>query len=183
MGHEHFSSAADAWGNTPSDELARRMFATGQVAAVHVYGNIITVDLLGAVKGAHFQVAAAAFEWIQGRPSFGVGYGQPVLDFDGGDDVVAAVADGQQIFEFESKEVVPAVAFDIVVLVGVVLAGALALPAGAGPRVDLVVRGLIHKDERIEDHALAFSLYFHDPDGNMHEITTYEHDAVRSGLA
>jgi hypothetical protein len=46
MGHERFSSAADAWGNTPSDELARRMFATGQVTAVHVYGNIITVDLL-----------------------------------------------------------------------------------------------------------------------------------------
>ena len=45
MGHEHFASAADAWGNTPSDELARRMFATGQVDAVHVYANIITVDL------------------------------------------------------------------------------------------------------------------------------------------
>ena len=45
MGHERFASVADAWGNTPSDELARRMFATGQVAAVHVYGNIITVDL------------------------------------------------------------------------------------------------------------------------------------------
>lgn len=45
MGHEHFASPADAWGNTPSDELARRFFATGQVAGVHVYGNIITVDL------------------------------------------------------------------------------------------------------------------------------------------
>jgi hypothetical protein len=45
MGHERFASVADAWGNTPSDELARRMFATGQVAALHVYGNIITVDL------------------------------------------------------------------------------------------------------------------------------------------
>ena len=45
MGHERFASVADAWGNTPSDELARSMFATGQVAAVHVYGNIITVDL------------------------------------------------------------------------------------------------------------------------------------------
>ncbi len=45
MGHEHFESVADAWGNTPSDELARRMFSTGQVDAVHVYGNIITVDL------------------------------------------------------------------------------------------------------------------------------------------
>ncbi len=46
MGHEHFGSVEDAWGNTPSDELARRFFATGQVAAVHVYGNMITVDLL-----------------------------------------------------------------------------------------------------------------------------------------
>lgn len=45
MGHERFASVDDAWGHTPSDELARRMFATGQVAAVHVYGNIITVDL------------------------------------------------------------------------------------------------------------------------------------------
>ena len=45
MGHEHFASVADAWGNTPSDELARRFFETGQVAAVHVYGNIITADL------------------------------------------------------------------------------------------------------------------------------------------
>ncbi len=44
-GHEHFGSAEDAWGNTPSDELARQMFATGQVDAVHVYSNIITVDL------------------------------------------------------------------------------------------------------------------------------------------
>ena len=45
MGHEHFASAGDAWRNTPSDELARRMFATQQVGAVHVYGNIITVDI------------------------------------------------------------------------------------------------------------------------------------------
>ncbi len=45
MGHEHFGSVGDAWANTPSDELARRMFATGQVDAVHVYANIITVDL------------------------------------------------------------------------------------------------------------------------------------------
>jgi hypothetical protein len=46
MGHEHFGSVDDAWGNTPSDELARRMFATGKVEAVHVYANIVTVDLL-----------------------------------------------------------------------------------------------------------------------------------------
>ncbi len=45
MGHERFSSIDDAWGDTPSDELARRLFATGQVDAVHVYANIVTVDL------------------------------------------------------------------------------------------------------------------------------------------
>ena len=35
---------------------------------------------------------------------------------------------------------------------------------------------------RVTDHTLAFSLYFHDPDRNMHEITTYEHDYVRERL-
>jgi len=45
MGHERFASVDDAYGNTPSDELARRMFATGQVDAVHVYANMITVDI------------------------------------------------------------------------------------------------------------------------------------------
>ncbi len=44
-GHERFASVDDAYGNTPSDELARQMFATGQVDALHVYANIITVDI------------------------------------------------------------------------------------------------------------------------------------------
>ena len=45
QGHERFRSIRDAHGNTSSDELARTLFGTGQVAAVHVYANIITVDL------------------------------------------------------------------------------------------------------------------------------------------
>ena len=36
---------------------------------------------------------------------------------------------------------------------------------------------------RIADHDLAFSLYFNDPDENLHEITTYEHEIVRSAGA
>ena len=45
QGHERYRSILDAHGNAPSDELARRLFGTGQVAGVHVYANIITVDL------------------------------------------------------------------------------------------------------------------------------------------
>lgn len=45
MGHEHFWSADDAFGPRPAAELARRLFATGQVEGVHVYSNIVTVDL------------------------------------------------------------------------------------------------------------------------------------------
>jgi hypothetical protein len=49
MGHERFRSAAEAYGPTQAAELARRLFATNQAAAVHVYSNIVTVDL---AKGA-----------------------------------------------------------------------------------------------------------------------------------
>jgi len=45
QGHERFGSIDDAYGPTPSDELARRLFATGQVGSVHIYSNIVTVDL------------------------------------------------------------------------------------------------------------------------------------------
>lgn len=31
---------------------------------------------------------------------------------------------------------------------------------------------------RLADHELAYSMYFHDPWGNYHEITTYERDFV-----
>ena len=32
-----------------------------------------------------------------------------------------------------------------------------------------------------EDHEVALSIYFADPDGNPYEITTYEHQAWRAG--
>ncbi len=49
MGHELFRSADDAIGPRPAAAVARRLLGTGQVAAVHVYGNMITIDL---AKGA-----------------------------------------------------------------------------------------------------------------------------------
>lgn len=45
MGHERFTSAAEAIGSRPAAALARELFATGQVAGIHVYGNMVTVDL------------------------------------------------------------------------------------------------------------------------------------------
>ena len=35
---------------------------------------------------------------------------------------------------------------------------------------------------RVTDHNLAYSLYFSDPWGNLHEITTYDHDRVAEHL-
>ena len=45
MGHERFDSLRDATGPTPSAALARLLFDTGKVSNVHVYANIVTVDL------------------------------------------------------------------------------------------------------------------------------------------
>jgi len=45
MGHERFTSAAEAKGTRPAAVVARRLFESGQVSWVHVYGNIVTVQL------------------------------------------------------------------------------------------------------------------------------------------
>ncbi len=45
MGHERFSSLEQAGGTRPSAVLASRMLATGKVASVHIFGNLITVEL------------------------------------------------------------------------------------------------------------------------------------------
>jgi hypothetical protein len=45
MAHERYRSRDDAGGPRPPDELARRLFDHGGVEAVHIYSNVITVDL------------------------------------------------------------------------------------------------------------------------------------------
>ena len=45
MGHERFGSVVEAIGSKPSAALARQLFATGKVDSVHVYSNIVTVDV------------------------------------------------------------------------------------------------------------------------------------------
>ncbi|MGD9997755.1 MAG: hypothetical protein AB7L17_20405 [Ilumatobacteraceae bacterium] len=52
QGHERFGTEADAVGPRPAAMLARRLLSTGQVEGVHVYSNIITVNLLKGFNGA-----------------------------------------------------------------------------------------------------------------------------------
>ena len=62
MGHERYRSRADVVGDRPVDELARRLFDHGGVDAVHVNGNVITVDLTkGSVSEGMAQVVADLF--------------------------------------------------------------------------------------------------------------------------
>lgn len=64
MGHEHFASAAEATGDRPAAVLARRMFATGHVGGVHVFGNQITVDLAkGRDEGGLDEIVRDLYEY------------------------------------------------------------------------------------------------------------------------
>lgn len=45
MGHERYRSEAAAYGVKPTAVVARRLLETGRVESVHVYLNVITVDL------------------------------------------------------------------------------------------------------------------------------------------
>jgi len=45
MGHERYRRGEEITGQRPPDELARRLFERGGVDAIHVYSNVITLDL------------------------------------------------------------------------------------------------------------------------------------------
>lgn len=45
MGHERYRSAADAVGDRPCDVLARRLFERPGVRSVHIYSNVVTVEM------------------------------------------------------------------------------------------------------------------------------------------
>ncbi|MEY2591709.1 MAG: hypothetical protein QOJ67_3693 [Acidimicrobiaceae bacterium] len=51
MGHERFRSAEDAVGDRLVDELARQLFARGGIDGIHIYGNILTIDLAKGATG------------------------------------------------------------------------------------------------------------------------------------
>ncbi len=45
MGHERYLAGETILGHRPPDVLAERLFATGKVDEVHVYGQAVTVKL------------------------------------------------------------------------------------------------------------------------------------------
>jgi hypothetical protein len=51
MGHERYRSLADVKGDRPPDRLARALLEQPGVAAVHIYSNVVTVDLAGRSDG------------------------------------------------------------------------------------------------------------------------------------
>jgi len=107
MGHESFTSATDAVGPRPAASLARRLLATGQVAGVHVFGNIITVDLAKGhtAEGLDDVVRDLYQYWKPGMEMPTFEDVAPEAPAEGG----AAVAEGASPAEAEFVRRVPAV--------------------------------------------------------------------------
>ncbi|MCB0982073.1 MAG: NifU N-terminal domain-containing protein, partial [Ilumatobacter sp.] len=82
MGHELFRSAAEAIGPRPAAKLARTLLEAGGVDTVHIYGNMITVDLAKGANGSG--VADAIRDLYQ--------YWKPGMELPVFEDVVAEAA-------------------------------------------------------------------------------------------
>jgi hypothetical protein len=52
MGHERYRSLAEAVGNRPCDVLARRLLEQPSVKVVHIYSNVVTVELAPGASSA-----------------------------------------------------------------------------------------------------------------------------------
>ena len=107
MGHVRYRSTDRITGNVPSDELARRFFATGQVDSIHIYANMITVDLAKGFSGdgleeivadlfIHYRdgVMPAQFEEA---PEASEEAAAPAAPAEGGGDAPALSAEAQKI--------------------------------------------------------------------------------------
>ena len=77
MGHERYRSVADAVGERPCDVLARRLFERSGVRSVHIYSNVVTVEMAsGASTEGLCQVIIDLFTYY--RP--GVEVAEPVAE-------------------------------------------------------------------------------------------------------
>ena len=67
MGHERFKPGDEILGDTPTDELARRLFARGGIAGLHVNGNVITVEFSDIeVDGVEEIISGLYLYWVEG---------------------------------------------------------------------------------------------------------------------
>jgi len=69
MGHERYRAGDDIAGVTPADELARRLFARGGIAGVHMNGSVVTVEMAGAdsdPEGIEEIIAGLYLYWVDG---------------------------------------------------------------------------------------------------------------------
>ncbi|MGH9223464.1 MAG: hypothetical protein ACRD2W_06685 [Acidimicrobiales bacterium] len=77
MGHERYRSVADAVGERPCDVLARRLFERSGVRSVHIYSNVVTVEMAsGASTEGLLQIIIDLFTYY--RP--GVEVVEPVAE-------------------------------------------------------------------------------------------------------
>ena len=69
MGHERYRAGDDIPGTTPADELARRLFARGGIAGVHMNGSVVTVEMADAdadPEGIEETIASLYLYWVEG---------------------------------------------------------------------------------------------------------------------
>ena len=69
MGHERYRAGQEILGDRPVDELARRMLATGRLAAVHIHGSMVTAELAesdGADSGLEEVIADLYTYYVPG---------------------------------------------------------------------------------------------------------------------
>ena len=69
MGHESYRAGDDIPGTTPADELARRLFARGGIAGVHMNGSVVTLEMADAdsdPEGIEEIIAGLYLYWGEG---------------------------------------------------------------------------------------------------------------------
>ncbi len=96
MGHEVFRSLADAVGPRPAAVLARTLLSSGKVTAVHMFSNMITVDLAKASDSAGLgDLVRDLYQYWKPGMEMPV-FADPVADADAAPVAAAAGASGPE---------------------------------------------------------------------------------------
>ncbi len=63
MGHERYLANREILGDRPSDELARRMLATGKLSSIHMHGSVITAEVVAGDDSGLGEVIASLYTY------------------------------------------------------------------------------------------------------------------------